>query len=303
MQYWYIFTKRRKNHLYKDNLLLKINNSFERITALKKKRTDLAAEFAADLDENEVKLSETFFEGIKATEVTLGRQGGKLIGKPKGKYITLHCENEDKVRCGCALAHFVTELLQPSMPWEKVMVAGLGNERVTPDSLGARTVRKIPATAHLSSTPEFKELGLRPVVVIETGVMGQTGLESADCLNFVARNILPAAVIAIDSLACSDFSRLGNTIQITDSGIAPGSGVGGNRRPLNKEIMGSKVIAIGVPTVIDLDDPSESVKSPMMVTPRDIDNIMERYSEIISMGVNSALNPTLSREETELLRF
>lgn len=283
--------------------MLKLNNCLKGKKVLKTKRTDMAAEFAADLDENEVQLTETVYEGIKVTEVTLGRHGGKLIGKPKGKYITLHCENEDKVLCGCALAHYIGELLKPSASWEKVMVAGLGNERVTPDSLGARTVRKIPATAHLSSTDEFKELGLRPVVVIETGVMGQTGLESADCLNFVARNVLPAAVIAIDSLACSDFSRLGCTIQITDSGIAPGSGVGGSRRPLNKEIMGSKVIAIGVPTVIDLDSVAEEVQSPMMVTPRDIDNVIERYSEIIAMGVNSALNPTLTREEIELLSF
>lgn len=270
---------------------------------MKTKRSDLAVEFAADLDENEVKLTETVCEGIKATEVTLGKQGSRLLGKPKGRYITLHCENEDKLRCGCAVAHYVSELLEPSFSVEKVMVAGLGNERVTPDSLGARTVRRIPATAHLSSTEEFKSLGLRPVVVIETGVMGQTGLESADCLNFVAKNIQPAAVIAIDSLACSDFSRLGTTVQITDTGIAPGSGVGGSRRPLNKEILGSRVIAVGVPTVIDLDSVTDAVSYPMMVTPRDIDGVIERFSEIIAMGVNSALNPSLSREEIEMLSF
>ncbi len=270
---------------------------------MKRKRSDLAVEFAADLDENDVKLTEVVYEGIKATDVTLGSKGGKLIGKPKGRYITLHCENEDKIRLGCALAHCIKELLQPSMSWEKVMVAGLGNERVTPDSLGARTVRHIPATAHLAATDEFKELGLRPVVVIETGVMGQTGLESADCLNFVAKNVLPAAVIAIDSLACGDFSRLGSTIQITDSGIAPGSGVGGSRRPLNREVIGSKVIAVGVPTVIDLDSVTDKVNYPMMVTPRDIDGVISRFSEVIAMGVNFALNPTLTKEEIEMLSF
>ena len=201
---------------------------------LKKGRSDLAVEFAAELEEKNIKLTETLYEGIRATDVTLNSSGGKLLGKPKGRYITLHCEREDDLKISCAVAHCITELLQPSLSWEKVMVAGLGNERITPDSLGARTVKRVPATAHLSSTDEFKELGLRPVVVIETGVMGQTGLESADCLNFVAKNVLPAAIIAVDSLACSDFSRLGSTVQITDSGIAPGSGVGGNRRPLNK---------------------------------------------------------------------
>lgn len=95
----------------------------------------------------------------------------------------------------------------------------------------------------------------------------------------------------------------GTTVQITDSGIAPGSGVGGSRRPLNKEIMGSKVIAVGVPTVIDLDTVTDAVSSPMMVTPRDIDGVIERFSEIIAMGVNSALNPTLTKEEIEMLSF
>lgn len=273
---------------------------------MKSKRTDLAAELAAalnDVDKEEIKLTEEDYEGVKATRVVLGRQGSKLIGKPKGTYITIHCAENDKMRCGCALAHYIKELLQPASDWEKVMVAGLGNERITPDSLGARTVRKIPATAHLSSTREFKELGLRPVFVIETGVMGQTGLESADCLNYITEKILPSAVIAVDSLACGELSRLGTTIQITDSGIAPGSGVGGSRRPLNKEVMGSKVIAVGVPTVIDLDSLTDAAEGSMMVTPRDIDGVIERYSEIIAMGINSALNPTLTKEEIELLSF
>lgn len=273
---------------------------------MKKKRTDLAAELAValnDVDKEEVKLIDEDYEGVKATRVIIGKEGSKLIGKPKGNYITVHCDDKDKTLCGCAVAHYIKELLQPSLDWEKVMVAGLGNERVTPDSLGARTVRRIPATAHLSSTTEFKELGLRPVFVIETGVMGQTGMESADCLNYVAKNILPAVVIAVDSLACSEFSRLGTTVQITDSGIAPGSGVGGSRRPLNKEVMGTKVIAVGVPTVIDLDTVTDTVESPMMVTPRDIDSVIERYSEIIAMGINSALNPSLTKDEIDMLNF
>ena len=270
------------------------------------KRTDLAVELTTKEEQKVVSLTDTEYEGIKVTEVTVGKQGMALIGKPVGRYITLHCEDRDKYRCALALAHYLEELLKPAAKWEQVMVAGLGNEYITPDSLGAKTVRKIPATAHLSDTEEFSELGLRPVVVLETGVMAKTGLESTDRLRCIAERVLPAAVIAVDSLACTDFSRLCTTIQLTDSGIAPGSGVGGSRKPLNSSVLGTKVIAVGVPTVIDLDsitDEADGSDRAMMVTPRDIDVMIRRYSEIISMGINTALNPTLSPTEIEQLLF
>lgn len=266
------------------------------------KRSDLAVEFAGEPNCGDVKLAEEQFGGINATVVTLGKQGGKLLGKPSGKYITLHCEDKDGLSCACALAHYVSELLKPLGSLEKVLVAGLGNEWITPDSLGAKTVRKIPATAHLSKTEEFIQLGMRSVAVLEMGVMGQTGIESADYLHYVVKNLLPAAVIVIDSLACSDFSRLGTTLQITDTGIAPGSGVGGSRKELNSRNMEAKVIAVGVPTVIDLDSIADVGQPSMMVTPRGINGIIGKYSEIISAGINSALNPSLSLEEIELLR-
>lgn len=269
---------------------------------MKSKRTDLAAEFAAEISQNETELTEEEYEGVKITRITLGKRGGKLIGKPAGRYVTIHCENRDKITCSCALAHYLGELLKPVLPWEKVVVAGLGNEWVTPDSLGARAVHRVPATAHLSKTAEFRDLGLRPVYVFEMGVMGQTGVESAGCLSYLTDNILPAALIVIDSLACSDLSRLCTTIQLTDSGIAPGSGVGGSRKPLNSENMGTKVIAIGVPTVIDLDSLTNTSAEPsMMVTPKNIDSLISRYSGIISDGINSALNPSLSKDEMEML--
>lgn len=267
-----------------------------------KKRTDLAAEFAADMSQEDSAIAKEEYNGVKATKITLGKQGGKLIGKPSGQYVTIHCENADKIKCGCALAHYLTEMLKPVMPWEKVLVAGLGNEWVTPDSLGARAIHHIPATAHLSKTAEFRDLGLRPVYAFEMGVMGQTGVESADYLSYLSDRLLPAAMIVIDSLACTEFSRLCTTIQLTDSGIAPGSGVGGSRKPLNSENMGTKVIAVGVPTVIDLESVSDiAADSAMMVTPKNIDSLISEFADIISMGVNSALNPKLSREEMELL--
>lgn len=265
------------------------------------KRTDLAVEFGAELNDKDIEMTEEMKNGVKATCVTVGKQSEKLIGKPAGKYITLHCDNADKGAVSCALTHYLNKLLKPVMGWERVLVAGLGNEWVTPDSLGARTVHKIPATAHLSETTEFKELGLRPVAVLEMGVMGQTGIESAEYLHSISKSLLPSAIIVIDSLACSDFSRLASTIQLTDTGIAPGSGVGGNRTAVNRLNMETKVIAVGVPTVIDLDSVVDSVKEPLMVTPRDIDSVVGRFGEIIANGVNAALNPNLSREEAEML--
>lgn len=269
------------------------------------KRTDLAVEFGAELNDKDIKMTEEFQNGVKATCVTIGKQGEKLIGKPAGKYITIHCENESdngsKSAVSLALTHYLNQLLKPVMSWERVLVAGLGNEWITPDSLGARTVHKIPATAHLSDTNEFKELRLRPVAVLEMGVMGQTGIESSEYLHSISKSLLPAAIIVIDSLACSDISRLASTIQLTDTGISPGSGVGGNRTAINKYNMETKVIAIGVPTVIDLDSVLDNVKEPCMVTPRNIDTVVNSYGEIISMGINAALNPSLSREEVEML--
>lgn len=267
------------------------------------KRTDLAVELTAEAEQKGFSLTDTEYEGVKITDVKVAKQGAALIGKPAGRYITIHCEAQDKYRCALALAHYLEELLKPAAKWEQVMVAGLGNESITPDSLGAKTVRQIPATAHLSRTEEFAQLGIRPVVVLETGVMAQTGIESTDRLKYIADSVLPAAIIAVDSLACTDFSRLGTTIQLTDSGIAPGSGVGGSRKPLNSAVMGTKVIAVGVPTVIDLDSITDESEGNMMVTPRDIDVIIRRCSEIISLGINSALNPTLSPAEIEQLIF
>lgn len=265
------------------------------------KRTDMALEFGSETDEGAAKMTEEFQNGIKATCIDLRKKGERLIGKPSGKYITLHCKNEDRINAGVALAHYIKKLLRPVSAWERVLVAGLGNEWITPDSLGAKTVHKIPATAHMSDSEDFKALGLRPVAVLEMGVMGQTGIESAEYLRSISRDFLPAAIIVVDSLACSDFSRLGSTVQLTDTGIAPGSGVGGNRTALNRFNMETKVIAIGVPTVIDLDCITDSVKEPHIVTPKNIDSIINGYADIISMGINAALNPTLSREETEML--
>lgn len=273
------------------------------------KRTDLAVEFAAELKEKDIDLKEEIYFGIKSVCVNVGKQSEKLIGKPAGKYVTMYLDNGEngeggevnKENAACVLSHYIKQMLKPVMSWENILVAGMGNEWITPDSLGAKAVHKIPATAHLSSTSEFKELSLRPVAVLEMGVMGQTGIESAEYLHSISKSLFPAAMILIDSLACSDFSRLCRTIQITDTGIAPGSGVGGSRTAVNKYNMETKVIAVGVPTVIDLNSVCSGIKEQMIVTPNNIDVHINKFAEIISMGINTALNPSLSREEINML--
>lgn len=264
------------------------------------KRTDMAVEFAERASKKGVSLSEEEYAGVRATRVEVNRVGASLIGKPAGNYITLHCADDDETSCSLALTHYLGELIKRISVFEKIMVVGLGNPSVTPDSLGAQTVRKIPATAHLSQTEEFSRLKMRSVVVIETGVLAKTGLETSDRLRYISEKIDPSAIIVIDSLACTDFSRLGKTIQLTDTGIAPGSGVDNSRSAIDERTMGAKVIAVGVPTVMDLQGEAEKI---MMITPRDIDIIIKRCSKIISAGINSALNPYLTLDEINQLLF
>jgi spore protease len=147
------------------------------------------------------------------------------------------------------------------------------------------------------------------VSVLATGVLGQTGMETAEIVNALIAKIKPNAVIVIDALACSDIKRLGTTIQLSDSGISPGSGVQNSRKELSSETLGIPVIAIGVPTVVDmhtivqnLTGHAVSKQMPnMMVTSRDIDKLIERAAKLIANGINLALQPQMSYEDVESL--
>lgn len=226
----------------------------------------------------------------KCTEVNIDKKASERLGKPVGRYVTIFCDEGEYAEC-------FTKILSDFTPAGKALVVGLGNERICSDSLGAKTLRFIPATAHLSSADAFHELGIREVFVIEPGVTGKTGLESTEQIRCIAEASGADFIIAVDSLACSETERLCRTIQITDSGIAPGAGVGNSRKALNKQTAGISVIAIGVPTVIDFSGTSE----PLMVTPRSIDVIIDEFSEIIGTGISHALNPSLSAEEISSL--
>ena len=256
------------------------------------KRSDLICENSEiDYDIGEASVHTYFSHGTKYTETLIPRNCG--YERP-GRYYTIYDGEGDVKKCAA-------DILSSLISCRRALVSGLGNKNVCSDSLGAKALKYIPATAHLSEHSEFKELDMREVFVLETGVTGKTGIESSERIACMAAFTKAEAVIVIDSLACSETERLCSTIQITDTGIAPGSGVGNDRKALNSDSCGVPVIAVGVPTVIDLDSIRGGSGSGLMVTPRNIDSVTERFAYIIGTAVSSALNPTLTEEEIRSL--
>lgn len=276
-------------------------------------RTDLALEsFSANPLPEGVHLDKRG-KAFDITEIVIDSDNFvNSIGKGRGTYITL--EGESLSRFSDEYSDMVTELaseLRKLIPEGEVLIAGLGNSDITPDALGPDVVSKVLATRHLRD--ELKDesdsflTSLRPVSALAGGVLGQTGIETAELIRAVTGLIKPSAVIAVDSLACSDVSRLGTTIQITDSGISPGSGIANSRREISRKVLGIPVIAIGVPTVVDMHTIVRSLTGEdidrelpnMIVTPKDIDRLTERASQLIAFGINLALHPQLSLEEVK----
>lgn len=288
-------------------------------------RTDLALEAREFVDEKEegVVVKEEEQDGIKISEIKiLNQKAAKKMNKPIGTYITAELAPlTDNLRDGDSKAEYIGKLIEPLLPKEgTILIAGIGNETITPDALGPKSADNILATRHI--TGELKRSlglsGLRSVAVLAPGVLGQTGIETGELIKSVVESIKPSAVIAIDALASRSLSRLGCTIQISDAGISPGSGVGNHRLSLNKETMGIPVIGIGVPTVVDaqtlalelipeakLSYQQKDLVSPrgeqMIVTPREIDLLIERASRLVGMSLNCALHKGLSVEDFCLL--
>ncbi len=284
-------------------------------------RTDLALEAREFVDEEQkgVAVKEENRHGMKISEIRiLNEEASRQMNKPIGTYITAELEPlTDNLRDGDGKAEYIGELITPLIPEEgTVLVAGLGNETITPDALGPKSAGNVLATRHISG--ELKRSlglsGLRSVAVLAPGVLGQTGIETGELIKSVAARIKPCAVIAIDALASRSLSRLGCTIQISDSGISPGSGVGNHRLSLSRKTMGIPVIGIGVPTVVDaqtlalelipeaeLSYPQRGLVSPrgeqMIVTPREIDLLIERASRLVGMSLNCALHKDLSVDD------
>lgn len=278
-------------------------------------RTDLAVEqreMVAKHSDN-VAVRQYARQNANVTEIEiLNDEGAQELGKPKGKYITMEIpafSHDSELLDGRLTA--MTESIRTLLPETDgpVLVAGLGNEDVTPDALGPRTAHGIFATRHIDRALA-SELGfgeLRDVCAITFGVLGQTGMETAETIRGIVNTIHPAAVITVDALAARSLQRLGKTVQLTDTGITPGSGVGNSRARLDKETLGVPVIAIGVPTVVDavtlvrdftsehkMAKEKEDEAKAMMVCPREIDVTIRRAARFLALSLNCALQPSIS---------
>lgn len=279
-------------------------------------RTDLAIEKDSFISGDRPKgLRRKIFETEK-TKVTkisvLDKEAAEVIGKPVGEYITVELDefSYDTELLDDRMKSISTQILSLLPKGDgTVLVAGIGNKDITPDALGPRCAEGIFSTRHITSELA-EEIGLdrlNPVCSLATGVLGQTGIETGEIIKSVADAIKPKAVIVIDALAAAGLERLGRTVQITDTGITPGSGVGNKRAEISKNTLGVPVIAIGVPTVVDAvtlaramtgnKTATESSEAQnMMVTPREIDVMIERAAKLISLCVNCALQPETDPE-------
>lgn len=288
-------------------------------------RTDLAVEAienhktAAALPH--VRQSDRTLEGFAVHEVRiLSEDAAREIGKPQGRYLTLELDalirrEEDAFPRACkALSTLLRELL-PRPNDGPVLIAGLGNRMITPDAIGPQTADHVIATRHLVAQSPAVFADWRPVSALAPGVLGQTGVETGEVICGVLDRVRPAAVIAVDALAAGRLSRLLHTVQLADTGITPGAGVGNARAALNKETLGVPVIAVGVPTVVDgatlaheissqLGQPAcealDDLSQPVMITTRDIDREVADISRMIGYAVNMALHPHLSVADIDL---
>lgn len=318
--------------------------------------TDLALEMSEILKKQESDSDE--LEGVCITEEKeetfdilttrvsiLNETGSQKMGKPKGEYITIECEamKENSPDAHYAIIRVLTHELETLLPQKdkkemQVLVIGLGNRFATPDRLGPQVTNKVLVTRHLKSkAPDEIDESICQLSSLAPGVMGLTGIETAEIISAVSEKVKPDCIIAIDALAARDTRRINTTIQMTNTGISPGAGVGNKRKQLNEETVGCPVIAIGVPTVVEtvtlVHDAFEQLISSMLeqaehsplydmleslttnemnaliretlipqmrdlfVTPKEIDEVIDYLSTIIANAINIAAHPGMSLED------
>ena len=294
------------------------------------KRTDLALEARELWQEsaekatrlNGVKAAKQRSEGYPVTQVDiLDERGEKALGKPRGTYRTIDLttfwqrKSDFFERAVRAVGGQLKELLPGEGP---VLVIGLGNSAMTPDAIGPLTADSVLVTRHLIAAMPKHFSGFRPVAVFRTGVLGTTGVESAEAVRGLVAQVEPSLVIAVDALASRRVGRVCATVQLSDTGIIPGSGVGNHRLALNRETLGVPVFAIGIPTVVDAatlaadlledsgvtdfdGDKLRGSQQNLMVTPRDIDQQVRDLSKVVGYGINWALQDLEIEEINALL--
>ena len=294
-------------------------------------RTDMALEASQAAGSIPgVHVSQWEEESVSITEVRVEtEEAAQRLGKNVGTYLTLECEGvrrrdpAAREEVQNVLGEEIARLLPPDEQGAPVLVVGLGNRRVTPDSLGPKTVDGTLVTRHLlRELPDKVDERLNPVCAIAPGVMGATGLETMETVSALVKEIHPRCLIVSDSLAARASSRVGVSIQLSDTGIQPGSGVGNHRRALNERELGVRVIALGMPTVVyavtiardaleilgegetnpaALDEVTKSLFEneigEMIVTPREVDDMIDDAAQMLAGGINRALQTALSPEE------
>ncbi len=274
-------------------------------------------------------------DNIKSSIVKiLDEEGEKAIGKPIGTYVTVDVKNlrlagdEELEKASNIVSEEIKDIVNGKISnQDEILIVGLGNQFVTPDSLGPKVVSEIEITRHLLKyAPECVVPGARSVSAIAPGVLGTTGIETLEIIKGIVDNVKPKLLIVIDSLASKSIERISSTIQISDTGIVPGAGVGNTRKELSVNTLGIPVIAIGVPMVVDLatitddcldlfigklqdearsneylnnlknQDNYEEIKSAlipndynMIVTPKEIDDLIENMKDIIARSINYAI--------------
>ncbi|MBQ9264756.1 MAG: GPR endopeptidase [Clostridia bacterium] len=300
-------------------------------------RTDLAMESRNDFGCMPGVTTRSRTQGMmEETVVTIQTEdAARLLDKPCGQYITLyhrdliHAEAEDRLQLARALADAIRGMVPPE---GDLLVVGLGNRHITADALGSHVIDSLLITRHMKDITSDELLNrLRGVCAVAPGVLGITGMETAEMVHGIVEHVHPAAVIAIDALAARESSRICTTIQVTDTGIRPGSGVGNHRLGLTQDTLGVPVIAVGVPMVVyaaviardaltmmlsDIGMPqqehAQAIDSligkvvqdglgDMVVTPREVDEMVGKVARIIADGLNLALQPRLSEQEIFLL--
>lgn len=274
-------------------------------------------------------------ENIKVERVKIiNEEGEKAIGKPIGNYITIDiqklkiAQDEDIEKAAEILSNELRNIIDKHIDKQgEILVVGLGNMYVTPDSLGPKVINEIEVTRHIIEyLPQYVEKGTRMVSAISPGVLGTTGIETLEILKGIVDNIKPKLIIVIDALASRSIERISSTVQISDTGIVPGAGVGNARNEISQNTLGIPVVAIGIPTVVETavlvndclslfieklqeeaksneylnnlkeEDNYEKIKETLIpkdynliVTPKEIDDLVENMTSIVARGINMSL--------------
>ena len=234
----------------------------------------------------------------------LSADGADAIGKPIGRYVTVDLRPYFQRQTGFfargveCLRQELTALFSPREPSRSVLVVGLGNRSLTADAIGPMALESLLVTRHMVRSLPRQFAEFTPVEALCPGVLASTGMETLELVRAVVRETCPATVIAVDALAARNRERLCATVQLSDTGLIPGSGVGNHRRALNADTLGVPVIALGIPTVIDASDLGSTENGePLFLTPRDIDSRMRELGRLVGYALSLALQPSLTIDD------